>query len=562
MNSKYGLEFLTPAPHGTPDASSPFGISLLHDPTLNKGTAFTEEEREALGLRGLLPPRVHTQEEQIQRVLGNFHRKPSDLERYIFMIALQDRNEALFYRVVLDHLEEIMPIIYTPTVGLACQKYGHIFRRPRGLYISMRDASRIAKVLRNWPTKDVRVIVVTDGERILGLGDLGAGGMGIPVGKLALYTVCAGIHPSACLPVTIDVGTNNEDLLKDPLYIGIQQPRVRGATYDDLIDEFVTAVEKVFPRALIQFEDFANQNAFRLLARYQRRVRCFNDDIQGSAAVALAGIYSALRVTKCPLKEQRCVFCGAGEAGTGIANLLVVAMVQEGLREAEARARCWFIDSRGLVVKSRTDLAEHKLPFAQEGGFIGDLLGVISRVRPTVLIGASGQPGIFTKPVLELMAKINERPVILALSNPTSKSECTAQDALVVTGGKALFASGSPFGPVFVEGKTFLPGQANNSYIFPGVGLGIVASGSSLVPDEMFLSAAWTLAGETSAADLEQGRLYPSLRRIREVSLAISTTVAEVAYERGLATVPRPDDLRSYVKTQMYEPRYLDYIRS
>ena len=560
MNSKSGLGFLTPAHHDTSDASLPFGISLLRDPTLNKGTAFTEEERQALGLRGLLPPRVHTQEEQMRRVLGNFHRKSSDLERYIFMIALQDRNEALFYRVVLDHLEEMMPIIYTPTVGLACQEYGHIFRRPRGLYISMRDAGRIAKVFQNWTTQGVRVIVVTDGERILGLGDLGANGMGIPVGKLALYTVCAGIYPSACLPVSIDVGTNNEDLLKDPLYIGLQQPRVRGATYDDLIDEFVTAVEKVFPHALIQFEDFANQNAFRLLARYQRRMRCFNDDIQGSAAVVLAGIYSALRVTKRPLKEQRCVFCGAGEAGTGIANLLVVAMVQEGLREAEARARCWFIDSRGLVVMSRTDLAEHKLSFAQEGEFIGDPLAVISRVRPTVLIGASGQPGIFTKPILELMAKINERPVILALSNPTSKSECTAQDALAVTGGKALFASGSPFGPVFVEGKTFLPGQANNSYIFPGVGLGIVASGSSLVPDEMFLSAARTLAAETSAADLDQGRLYPSLRRIRDVSLAISTAVAEVAYERGLATLPRPDDLRSYIKTQMYEPRYHDYI--
>jgi malate dehydrogenase (oxaloacetate-decarboxylating)(NADP+) len=543
-------------------ASGHFGISLLHDPTLNKGTAFTEEERDALGLRGLLPPRVHTQEEQVQRVLENVRGKSTDLERYIFMIGLQDRNETLFYRLALDHLEELMPVIYTPTVGLACQKYGHIFRRPRGIFVSMRDAGRIGKVLENWPTRRVGVIVVTDGERILGLGDLGANGMGIPVGKLALYTICAGIHPSACLPVTIDVGTNNEELLNDPLYIGIQERRIRGAAYDVLIEEFVAAAQKVFPHALIQFEDFANQNAFRLLAKYRSRVCTFNDDVQGTAAVALAGINSALRVTKHPLTEQRFAFLGAGEAGTGIANLLVAAMVRQGMAEAEARARCWFVDSRGLVVKSRMDLADHKLPYAQECEFIGDLLGAISRVRPTVLIGASGQPGAFTRPVLQTMAKINERPVILALSNPTSKSECTAQEAYYGTGGRALFASGSPFGPVAMDGKTFLPGQANNSYVFPGVGMGVVASGSSLVSDEMFLSAAGALAAETSAADLEQGRLYPSLTRIREVSLAISTAVAGVAFECNLATVPRPDDLRSSIRALMYEPRYPDYVRT
>jgi malate dehydrogenase (oxaloacetate-decarboxylating)(NADP+) len=357
MNSKSVLDF---------PASGHFGISLLHDPTLNKGTAFTEEERDALGLRGLLPPRVHTQEEQVQRVLENIRGKSTDLERYIFMIGLQDRNETLFYRLALDHLEEMMPVIYTPTVGLACQKYGHIFRRPRGIFVSMKDAGRMAKVLENWPTRSVGVIVVTDGERILGLGDLGANGMGIPVGKLALYTICAGVHPSACLPVTIDVGTNNEELLNDPLYIGIQERRIRGAAYDALIEEFVAAVQKVFPHALLQFEDFANQNAFRLLAKYRNRVCTFNDDVQGTAAVALAGINSALRVTKQPLTEQRFAFLGAGEAGTGIADLLVAAMVRQGMAEAEARARCWFVDSRGLVVKSRMDLADHKLPYAQE----------------------------------------------------------------------------------------------------------------------------------------------------------------------------------------------------
>jgi len=562
MNSKCVVDFPAWSRERTLDHPPPLGISLLHDPTLNKGTAFTEEERDALGLRGLLPPRVHTQEEQIERVLRNVRGKSTELEQYIFMIGLQDRNETLFYRLALDRLEEIMPIIYTPTVGLACQKYGHIFRRPRGIFLSTKDAGRIANVLENWPTRAVRVIVFTDGERILGLGDLGANGMGIPVGKLALYTICAGIHPSVCLPVTIDVGTNNEELLKDPLYIGVRQHRVRGAVYDALIDEFLTAAQKLFPHALIQFEDFANRNAFRLLAKYRNQMCTFNDDIQGTAAVVLAGVYSALRVTNRPLPEQRFVFCGAGEAGTGIADLLVAAMAREGLREADARGRCWFVDSQGLVVRSRTDLAEHKLPYAHEAEFVGDLLDVISRIRPTMLIGASGQHGVFNKAVLELMAKINERPMILALSNPTSKSECTAQDAIHVTEGRALFASGSPFGPVTFDGKTYITGQANNAYIFPGVGLGIVASGSRLVSDEMFLRAARALAAATTAADLAQGRLYPALSRIREVSLAISIAVAEVAFQSNLATVPRPDDVRAHIKAMMYEPQYLNYVRS
>lgn len=562
MDSKCVVDFPAWAHQRTPTRSPPFGISLLHDPALNKGTAFTEQERDTLGLRGLLPPRVHTQEEQIERVLRNVRGKSTDLERYIFMIGLQDRNETLFYRLALDRLEEMMPIIYTPTVGLACQKYGHIFRRPRGIFLSTKDAGRLERVLENWPTRAVRVIVVTDGERILGLGDLGANGMGIPVGKLALYTICAGIHPSACLPVTIDVGTNNEELLKDPLYIGVRQHRIRGAAYDALIDEFVTAVQKLFPHALIQFEDFANQNAFRLLAEYRNRVCAFNDDVQGTAAVVLAGIYSALRVTGRPLTEQKVLFCGAGEAGIGIANLMVSAMVRGGSDAAHARARCWFVDSRGLVVKSRSDLADHKLQYAHKAEFTGDLLEVISRIRPTILVGASGQPGVFTKPVLELMARINERPVVLALSNPTSKSECTAEDAIFASQGRALFASGSPFDPVAFDGKTYLPGQANNSYIFPGVGLGIVASGSRLVSDEMFLSAARALAAETTAADLAQGRLYPPLARIREVSLAISTAVAKVAFESDLAAGSPPDDLRACIKQMMYEPQYLDYVRS
>jgi malate dehydrogenase (oxaloacetate-decarboxylating)(NADP+) len=544
----------------TSNSSSRFGSFVLHDPALNKGTAFTEEERDALGLRGFLPPRVHTQEEQMLRVLENVRRKSSDLERYIFMIGLQDRNETLFYRTVLEHLEEMMPIIYTPTVGLACQQYGHIFRRPRGLFLTSREAGKFARILRNWPAKKVQVIVVTDGERILGLGDLGADGMGIPVGKLALYTVCAGLHPSGCLPVTIDVGTNNEDLLKDPLYIGIQQPRMRGAGYDTLIDEFMTAVQEVFPHALIQFEDFGNQNAFRLLKKYRDKVCTFNDDIQGTAAVALAGLYSALRITRRPLTEQIFLFFGAGEAGTGIAELLVLAMVQAGLSEQEALARCWFHDSKGLVVKSRADLAEHKTPYAHDHPPIDGLLAAMNALQPTVLIGVSGQPGAFNESVLRRMAELNERPIIFALSNPTSKAECIAEDAYGFTGGRAIFASGSPFAPVFLDGKKFITGQGNNAYVFPGMGLGIVSVQSKLVSDEMFLAVAHTLAAQTSVEDLQLGRIYPPLGRITEVSLAIAIAVAEVAYRSGLASIPMPDDLPSHIQSKMYDPKYPAYL--
>ena len=538
----------------------PTGVDLLHNPVLNKGTAFNEEERDALGLRGLLPPRVHSQEEQTLRILENMRAQPSDLERYIFLLGLQDRNETLFYRAVLDHLDELMPIIYTPTVGRACQEYGHIFRRPRGVFISIRDAGRIAKVLSNWPYKDVRVIVVTDGERILGLGDLGADGMGIPVGKLSLYTACAGVNPSVCLPVMIDVGTNNEKLLQDPLYIGIQQRRIRGAAYDSLIEEFVTAVQRLFPHALIQFEDFANHNAFRLLQKYQDKVCTFNDDIQGTASVTLAGLYSALRITRRPLIDRRFVFFGAGEAGTGIANLVVDALKEKGLSDAEARARCWFIDSKGLVVKSRSDLADHKRPYAHDQDFNADPLSVINSIRPSAIIGVCGQTGIFTERILKRMAEINDRPIIFALSNPTSKAECTAEASYRLTNGRAVFASGSPFAPVFIDGKKLIPGQGNNAYIFPGFGLGIVVSESRRVTNEMFLAAAHALASEVSETDLAEGRIYPPLKRIRAVSLTIAIAIAKVAYDQGLAAVPKRDDLRSHIGAQMFEPGYRRYV--
>ncbi|NVM22190.1 MAG: NAD-dependent malic enzyme [Desulfobacterales bacterium] len=538
----------------------PTGVELLHDPTLNKGTAFTEQERDALGLRGLLPPRICSQDEQVMRVLENFQRKPTDLEKYIFMSALQVRNETLFYRVVTDRLEEMAPIIYTPTVGQACQEYGHIFRRPRGIYISSKDKGRMADLLSNWPRRDVRIIVVTDGERILGLGDLGANGMGVAVGKLSLYTACAGVDPSHCLPVTLDVGTDNEDLLNDPLYIGIQQRRLRGEGYDEFIEEFMTAVQEVFPRPLVQLEDFANFNAFRLLQKYRDRICTFDDDIQGTAGVALAGLYSALRISGGKLEDQKILFLGAGEAGIGIGNLIVSAMVDEGLFDDAARTRCWFVNSKGLIVKTRGDLDQHKLAYAHDHEFLPDFLSAVESLKPTAIIGVCAKPGMFTRAVLEAMAGFNERPIVFALSNPTSKAECTAEEAYTWTHGRAVFASGSPFAPVTVCGRTYIPGQGNNVYVFPGVGLGVLACAAKHITDEMFLAAARALAHEVSEDDLEQGRIYPPLAKIREVSAVIAAEVAEVAYNRGIATKPRPEDILAYIKSQMYEPKYESYV--
>ena len=536
------------------------GVDLLHDPKLNKGTAFTEEERDKLALRGLLPPRIFTGEEQSKRILENFHNKTDDLEKYIYMVALQDRNETLFYRTVIDNIEEIMPIIYTPVVGKACQLFGHIWRRPRGLYLTLNDKGRIAEVLRNWPMKKVGIIVVTDGERILGLGDLGANGMGIPIGKLALYTACAGVHPSLCLPITIDVGTNNEELLNDPLYIGLLQTRLRGEVYDELIDEFIWAVQDVFPGALIQFEDFSNQNAFRLLRKYQDQVCTFNDDIQGTASVTLAGIYSAIRITGQNLTDQKILFQGAGEAGVGIANLIVSALEAEGMSHDEAKRKCWLVDSKGLVVKSRDNLQDHKLTYAHDHKIVSSLISAVETLKPTILIGVSGQPQTFTQPIVEAMGKINKQPVIFALSNPTSKAECTAEQAYSWTNGRAIFASGSPFDPVTLNGKTYVPGQGNNAYVFPGVGLGIIESGARHVTNEMFFAAAKALAKEVSEDDLAEGSVYPPLPQIRDVSAVIASVVAEVAYERGLATVERPDDLLDYMKSRQYQPDYESYV--
>ncbi|MFO1394326.1 MAG: NAD-dependent malic enzyme [Steroidobacteraceae bacterium] len=537
----------------------PRGAALLRDPTLNKGTAFTDEERDALGLRGLLPPHVSTPQDQVARVLENFRRLQNPLERYILIESLQDRNESLFYRVIMENPDEMMPIIYTPTVGLACQQFGHIYRRPRGLFISAEDRGRIAAVMRNWPHREAAMIVVTDGERILGLGDLGANGMGIPIGKLALYTACAGLHPRLCLPVMLDVGTNNAALVDDPLYLGLRRPRLTGAAFDEFVEEFIEATQSVFPGVVVQFEDFANHNAFRLLERYRDRVCCFNDDIQGTAAVTVAGIFSALRVTGRPMREQTFLCLGAGEAATGISDLLVTAMVDDGLSPEEARRRCWMTDSRGLVVAGREGLAPHKLRYAHDHPPAADFIGAVRALRPTAIIGVGAAPGAFDEAVVAEMSRLNERPIVFALSNPTSKSECTAAQAYEWSGGRALFASGSPFPPVEFGGRRHVPRQGNNSYIFPGVGLGVVAVRATRVTDEMFMAAARTLAAHVSASDLAQGSLYPPLNRVREVSAHIGAAVAEVARSAGLAGIERPDDLLAHVRTQMYEPDYAPY---
>ena len=536
------------------------GAALLHDPLLNKGTSFTEAERDALGLRGLLPPNVTTLAQQCDKVLSNIRRKATDLDRYTYLISLQERNATLFYRVVMDNLSELMPIIYTPTVGQACQKYALIFRRPQGLFISHNDRGRVKDLLNNWPQRDIRMIVITDGERILGLGDLGACGMGIPVGKLSLYTACAGVPPEQCLPVMLDVGTNNTTLRDDPLYIGLARPRLRGPEYDALVDEFVSAVQDVFPKACIQFEDFGNTNAFRMLHKYRDEVCTFNDDIQGTAGVTLSGLYSSLRLTGGNLVDKKFLFLGAGEAGVGICDLIVRALMAEGLSEQAARERCWLVDSHGLVIKSRADLAVHKLPYAHEHAPVPDLLAAVEALKPTALIGVSGTPAAFTEGVVRTMGRLNKRPVIFALSNPTSKAECTAEQAYTWTDGRAIFASGSPFPPFTLNGVTHVSGQGNNSYVFPGVGLGVIASEATRVTDEMFFVAAKTLASLVTEADLAAGCVYPDLQRIREVSSKIAVAVAEVAFARQLTRIPRPRNIAELVESHMYQAKYKDYV--
>jgi len=542
------------------DFSFPKGMELLHNPLLNKGTAFTADERKQLQLEGLLPPFVMTQEEQKIKVLASVRVQATDLDKYIYLTSLQDRNEALFYRLVIDEIEEFMPIIYTPTVGQACQEYGHIFRRPRGLYISSNDKGSIKKILSNWPHKNVDVIVVTDGERILGLGDLGADGMGIPVGKLSLYTICAGIHPERTLPITIDVGTNNEELLQDPLYIGLRQKRDIGDQYDSLLDEFMDATAHIFPNVLVQFEDFANRNAQRLLTKYRNNYCTFNDDIQGTASVVLGGLLSAMCIIKSSLDKQRILFCGAGSAAIGIADILCREMIHSGVDEKIARKNLYLFDSSGLISADREDLSEANLKYAQQVDVETNFSAAVEKLKPTIVIGVSGVEGAFEEKMVRNMTQKNDRPIIFALSNPTSKSECTAEQAYSWSEGRAIFASGSPFDTVRLKGKTYHPGQGNNAYVFPGVGLGIVASGATRVTDEMFLAAAHALADMMEYKNLERGTLYPALAEIRNVSKRIALAVALEVYNSDLASQPRPEKLEQHIEEIMYSPHYESYV--
>ena len=567
-------------PSGVVDV--PFrGADLLERPLLNKDAGFDDAEREAFGLRGLLPPRSAAIEEQVNLELEHIRCKSDDLERYIGLAALQDRNETLFYRVVLENLEEFMPIVYTPTVGRACQTFSHIMRRPRGVWITPADIDRIPDLLRNarpvssssgLAVDDIRLIVATDNERILGLGDQGAGGMGIPVGKLALYTAGAGIYPAHTLPVSLDVGTDNEGLLADPMYIGYRQPRLRGAGYDDFIEAFVGAVLDVYPRAVLQWEDFKQHNAIRILDRYRHRITSFNDDIQGTGAVILAGILAAVRATGRPLGEHRFVFLGSGAAGIGIARMVRAALNAEGVEPAVVKRAIVTADTRGLVFGSRDELDPDKREFAlgpDELAAYGlealtpadrvDLEHLVAAVRPTILIGTSGQPGAFTEKALREMAAHVDRPVVFPLSNPTAKTEAIPADILAWTGGRALIATGSPFEPVTVDGKVHVIGQANNVFIFPGVGLGAIVAEAREITDEMFLLAARTLAEMVTPERLATGALYPSVQDLRAVSREIAAKVVCQSRDCGVGRLYRDSEVNDAVDSAMWFPEYIPY---
>jgi len=550
---------MAPPPSASP--ANVTGLNQLRNPRLAKGMGASIEERQLQGIHGLLPPSVKSQTEQAELCLQQVRAIPEPLDRYIFLMDLVERNERLFYKLLSENTEELMPIVYTPTVGLACQKYSFILRRPQGMFISIKDAGHVYDVLRNWPVDDVRAICVTDGERILGLGDQGAQGMGIPVGKLALYSALASIPPHQTLPITLDVGCNRQEYLDDPNYIGLRQRRVTGQEYDDFIEEFMQAVVKRFgQQTLIQFEDFGNQNAFRLLENYRDKYCTFNDDIQGTASVVVAGVLAAMKTLGSRLADHTFLFQGAGEANIGIAGLLAMAMEKrEGVPLEEARKKIFMRDSRGLIVKGRSSggISRHKEVFAQEHAEMTDLGEIVKAVKPTVLIGAAAQPNVFTEEIVKDMCSFTEHPVIFALSNPTSKAECTAEQAYTFSEGKAIFASGSPFPAFEGFGKRFEPGQGNNAYIFPGAALGVIAAGIRHIHESVFLFAAEGLANLVTQEDFAVGRLYPDLERIKEVSIKIATKVAEEAYKDGMAsTYPEPEDKEAYIRTLLYDYNY------
>lgn len=539
----------------TNQGNQPRGVAVLRNPWLNRGSVFTEEERDRLGLRGLLPPRVSTFADQVSRLKEVIDSEAAPINKYLTLESVHASDEALYFQLVMENVEEYMPLIYTPTVGEACQKFSHIFRYARGLYISSEDRGRVRELVANVPNHDVDIIVVTDGQRILGLGDLGVNGMGIPVGKLALYTACAGVNPQRALPVTLDVGTNNEEFLKDPLYMGLRQHRVTGPEYMALVEEFITAVRERWPNVLIQFEDFQNTNAFALLDAWRDCVTCFNDDIQGTAAVVVTGLYTAVRALKQKLSDQRILFLGAGAAATGIAHLIADAMAEDGIDRNEALKRIALFDSKGLVSSTRGDkLAPNKVPFAQAYENTTDFAQAIRQLKPTCIIGVSAQGGAFTEDVVKAMCEVNARPMIFALSNPTSKAECTAKQAYTWSEGKCLFACGSPFAPVAVGNKTFVPRQGNNSYVFPGIGFGCIFVRAKTIPNQIFLTAAKTLANLVSESDLANGSLYPPLSQVRELSAHIAVAVADYCFKNGLAQVERPADLDKAVREAMWQP--------
>ena len=540
----------------TKDRNAALGLALLDDPISNKGTAFTLKERAEFGLEGLLPPSVESLDRQVERVMHHLDAKPTDLERYIYLTGLVDRNETLFYRTVMSDPARFLPILYDPTVAEACLTFGHIFRRARGMYITREMKGRMAEVLRNWPQSDVRFICVSTGGRILGLGDIGANGMGIPIGKLQLYTACAAVPPTCLLPVLFDIGTTNDALRADPLYLGLKVTPPSERELDELVEEFVQAVQQVFPNCCIHFEDWKGSDAIRVLARYKDKVLCYNDDIQGTASVTLAGLTTALQIVDAPLIEQRILFLGAGSAGIGISNLIVSAMQMQGLSQDAARCRISLFDINGLIEPSRADLSASQKIYAHKAAPSKDLAKTIETLKPTILVGVSTKGGAFNQQVIEAMSRINERPIIFALSNPTDKAECSAEQAYTWSKGKALFAAGVQFPEVTIKGKTFHPGQANNFYIYPALGLATYVARPRRITDECFIIAAQASADQVGPELRARGMLFPSQSQILEMEVSTATRIAQFMFEKGLATVQQPADIRKWIEGQLYSPHY------